>query len=138
MPSKEDHLTKAEHNKGVMQYLLERKPGCPDWVVTVAFYCALHLVDALLACDKDSTAQRHPHDHNSRERVLKQNRYKAISKHYLPLKNASIIARYLSELKGRSYRSFSDYMGMDRVRTTIINHRLLQIEKSVRHLLSQK
>ena len=78
MPAKNDHIAKADHDKGVMPYLLGWDSECADWVVICAFYRAVHLVDALLASDPGNTAQRHPHDHTARELVLKQNRYEAI------------------------------------------------------------
>jgi len=44
-----DHITQWKHNRA---FLATIPPDYPDWVVTVAFYVALHAVDALLAHDK--------------------------------------------------------------------------------------
>ena len=50
MPSKEAHLTAAKRNQATIDYLLAGDEHLP-WVVTVAFYKALHLVEAVFAAD---------------------------------------------------------------------------------------
>jgi len=97
-------------------------------VATVAFYKALHLVDAVLAM-----AKIHPADHASRERHLKSDRrYKHICKHYLLLLNVSVIARYLSDRGGRAYRTFTDYMDLAAVKDQVLSHLLHQVEVSAK------
>jgi hypothetical protein len=47
MPSKEAHLAIAERNQQCIDYLKQDLSHYAEWVTTVAFYKALHLVDAL-------------------------------------------------------------------------------------------
>jgi hypothetical protein len=134
MPSKEAHLAIAERNQQCIDYLKQDLSHYAEWVTTVAFYKALHLVDALLAADKDAPAA-HGTDHRSRERHLKQTpRYRNIYRYYRPLAQASSIARYL-EGGNTSYTMFSQYMSASEVESTILGHYLLQIEKTVGKLM---
>ena len=41
---KADRLSHAKHNEEVCDYL-DEKGDCPDWVVTTAFYAALHYAE---------------------------------------------------------------------------------------------
>ncbi len=45
------HKTQAEHNRNLLEEEILRREDTPypDWVVTVAFYTALHLVEEKLA-----------------------------------------------------------------------------------------
>ncbi len=47
MPRLDAHIAKAVHNIKTMK-LLTGDNTTKDWVVTVAFYAALHIVDAVL------------------------------------------------------------------------------------------
>jgi hypothetical protein len=53
LPPADDHLAQARANLVVMRHLLDHAqelgPAAPQWAVTIAFYTALHCVDAHLS-----------------------------------------------------------------------------------------
>ena len=60
MPSSEAHVRAALNNQATIDYLLAGGVVHAPWVVTVAFYKALHVVEAVLArqrhrCTRTST-----------------------------------------------------------------------------------
>lgn len=118
-----------------MGHLFDCPTPCPDWIVTVAFYKALHLVEALIFKDQ---GLRHGRNHAIRERILKcEPRYGHIYRHYMGLKEASCVARYLQNSAGtKSYQRFEDYCTMEGVKRDLLNHRLHQLEQSVRKLIA--
>lgn len=66
----------------------------PDWIVTVAFYSSLHLVDAMLHSDKIERVT----NHTTRNEVLMNvTRYDSIWVRYHPLYNLSRTVRYTAE-----------------------------------------
>lgn len=136
MPSQSAHLELARHNQDLIDHLMKDPHRFPDWVTTVAFYRALHLVEAVFAQD---SAIKHGGDHGSRQRHLKSNRrYAAIYKAYHPLWTASIVARYLENREsGSDVSSFGEYLTADQVNATILNHYLRKVESSVEQLLGR-
>jgi len=94
MASPDAHLTKAKHNIKTI-VLLSQDLTKKDWIVTVAFYSALHIVDAVLFYTQKDF-QKHGQSHDKREKTIKNdNRFEKIWDCYRPLLNHSIIARYL-------------------------------------------
>ncbi len=132
MPSESDHLALAVHNQETVDFLLTGGDRFPDWVVTVAFYKALHLVDAML----DRLEGRHGVDHRTRSAILRGNhRYLNVLKHYNALKEASVVARYLSDQRGpQSYKTFADYCPPHKVKSEYVDGRLKELQKSIDHL----
>ena len=129
MPNKEAHLAAAKENQEALDYLLLKLESFSGWVATVAFYKALHLMDAL--CAVDGT---HHSDHKSRNGAMKRGspRQKRLYKHYRALWQASRIARYLKEYSdSKEYDVFADFMPPAEVKRQLVDHRLRQIEKSV-------
>ncbi len=49
MPSHQEHLAQARHNREMLQQLQAFGAMYADWQITAAFYVALHRVDAYLA-----------------------------------------------------------------------------------------
>lgn len=131
MPSEQDHLGLANHNQETIDYLCQGGDRFPDWVTTVAFYRAIHLIDAMFAHQ-----DIHPPDHKTRGEYLKRdNRYKAVYSHYSALREASGIARYLREdAGGRSFKTFKDYATMERVKSHFLGHALRHLELSISNL----
>lgn len=127
MPTEKDHRALAAHNQEAIEHLLLAGDGFPDWVTTVAFYKALHVFEALLYRDY----QLHGISHDQRSRILfKEPRYRQIARHYSVLKEASSIARYLCDTGGRrSYKTFSDYLTMETVKSEILS-RLKNLEQA--------
>jgi hypothetical protein len=122
MPGIQSHIQQWKHNRA---FLLTIAPEYPDWLVTAAFYVALHAVDALLASDKIS-----PTTHAFRNSVLlKTNRYTEIRRGYMPLYNLSQTVRYLADP--------GQWIPADRIQPDVIQRCLSPIEKSVQKLIGQ-
>jgi len=96
MTDKPAHLRKAQHNEKFLQFVQRNDsistPVFPDWMVTVAFYVALHYVDAKLA----ELVGCHPVDHTERNRLVAVN-LRSVSPNYMFLKNRSEYARYFAD-----------------------------------------
>lgn len=124
MPTQEAHVKAANANRKTLDFLTERVEDHSRWVVTVAFYTALHVVEAVLAQDGI-----HQDDHKRRHHYLKSNRkYQHIWKHYQPLFNDSLVARYLTcDESGVTFSDFSQYMSPDDIVQQHIKHHLKQI-----------
>ena len=85
----QSHVTQWQHNRSLLDHI---PAAYPDWLVTVAFYAALHSVDALLAYDNVTV-----HSHDARNATLKlTNRYESIWRHYSPIYDLSRKVRYLA------------------------------------------
>jgi len=134
MANDSDHIQQAVHNTQVLEYLV-RKRAYSDWAATVAFYTALHVVEAVFFRDTRKIHRAHGHNHEEREAILKNVKsYQKIYRHYRQLQSASIIARYLHERHGAS---FHKYMSADQVLDVLIRHHLRQVIKSATGFLSK-
>jgi hypothetical protein len=87
MPSRSDHLAKAESNQRLAIAL--QGGSQVDWSVTVLFYAALHLIEATLAPHLHSTSHI-VRDHNVQHHPDLQ----PIYQHYRHLYRRSLDARY--------------------------------------------
>jgi hypothetical protein len=88
MPSREDHLRQAQHNREFSESL--DPASYPDWLATGLFYTALHYIDAFLA-----TKSIHPGKHDVRDRcVARVQELRPLHDHYRALKDSSRTARY--------------------------------------------
>jgi hypothetical protein len=124
MPNETSHLSLANHNQDLLDKLVGEIDEFPDWVATVAFYKALHVVEAVFACENPA---RHGADHPSRERILKMDsKYAHIYRHYRVLYAASMVARYMQD----SQTDFTSYLSPQQVIDTLLKHRLHEVEKS--------
>jgi len=91
MASHLKHIEQWKHNRA---FLATISAEYPDWVVTAAFYAALHAIDALLTFDGVPAIV----SHDARNRTLRQtNRYQKLYKAYEPLYSLSRTVRYLAE-----------------------------------------
>lgn len=103
MPSKQAHVTAAKSNQAAIDYLLKEDTHLA-WVVTIAFYKALHTVEALLASGSESV--KHFDEHKTRNKFLKSDhRYSQIWKMYRPLFEASLVLKQV--YPAREVRGFS-------------------------------
>ena len=124
MPNENSHLALANHNQELLDKLVAEVDKFPDWTATVAFYKALHVVEAAFACENPV---RHGTDHPSRERILKSDRkYESIYRHYRVLYAASMVARYMQD----NQTDFTSYLSPQQVIDTLLKHRLNEVEKS--------
>ena len=95
------HVRKAKHNETFLNVIQKSDPNSisyPDWMVTVAFYIALHYVDAALAKLKPP---KHPQNHPARNRFVNLYLPSDIAQYYLYLYNQSKIARYFPDSEKR-------------------------------------
>ena len=94
MPSRPDHIAKAEANELLAHTL---QVSYPDWALTVLFYSALHWVDAVL--DGLNGASVHPQRHRDRHSFIAQDpQLRVFEPEYSSLWNMSENARYYCEL----------------------------------------
>ena len=127
MPSKESHINLANRCQASLKCLLESEQHHSEWITTIAFYKAIHVVEAIF------TEQRlsHERNHEGRENLLKRTpNLSHIFRMYRPLGAASTIARYLADRNGTAYETFDDFLTPDQVPAMMVNHYLNQIEKS--------
>jgi N-glycosylase/DNA lyase len=138
MPTDESHLALARDNQATLDYLLQDEDRHSAWVASVAFYKALHLVEALFFHDLKI---KHSGDHKNRQKYMKRSDYESIFRDYKHLVEASYVARYL-EAKTQTgvtkkYGTFSDFATPETVRTQLVAERLDRIEKEVNRRLKQ-
>lgn len=118
MPSADQHRQKAESNRQFLATIPLN--GFPDWVVVVAFYTAVHLVERVRAASGDG----HSTDHDGRLSYV-QSMHPNIHTAYHQLQNASMLARYQS--RGDFFNQFQP----DQVRDLLVGRYLAEIEKYV-------
>ena len=91
MASETEHIELANSNQKLIDHLI-RENSFHDWLATVAFYKAIHVVEAVFA----NNLHYHSHSHADREDRLKRTaRYKAIFTNYSHLLTESRTFRYL-------------------------------------------
>ena len=90
MPTTQDHIDKQTDTQITMSYLQQSQdtPQHADWIVTTAFYKALHAVDSYLA-----GLDIHPRGHPERNQHVRK-WLNGIYQQYLALYDASRDARY--------------------------------------------
>lgn len=133
MASELDHIAAANLNQKTLSHLCQDVSIHGPWVAVVAFYKALHIVEAVFANDPDV---RHCTDHGSRELALKRKtKYEHINRQYAPLSRAATIARYLHH-SGKNYHSFFDYLDATKIVSELLHYRLHELEKSAAKFLT--
>jgi hypothetical protein len=115
MPTPKQHQQKADDNRAFLNAILSTGP--PEWVATVAFYTAVHLVEKLLAYSGN-----HSKNHEERGSAVRKD-FRQIYSQYHELFNNSLIARYGTSGK------FS--MTLDKTKQLLVNDYLAKIEKFV-------
>ena len=90
MLTKEGHLQQAAHNEKFFQTFDLDKTEFRDWVITTAFYTALHWINAYL-----TTQSVRPKNHKMRENAIGMYSVtKKIAWEYSELKNHAFNSRY--------------------------------------------
>ena len=108
MPDRAAHEAAADRARAAMTLLMSHADDdLLPWVVTTAFYSAVHKAESLFAVDRFAVV-RHSSDHIQRNNTIRT-KYSALWLHYKPLLDASIVARYCS-FNGFDYPKFSDYL----------------------------
>jgi len=100
------HLCQAQHNEGLLSELMASL-SYKDWLVTVAFYSAIHYIEAAFFNNPaightDTSIPTDPNTgnwlntpHNWRNRLLRNNYPQYVWKGFRSLSNASWVAKYL-------------------------------------------
>jgi hypothetical protein len=89
----EEHIQKAEHNAKHLKYVMMNVQAFPDWAVTVAFYVAVHYVEAFLTKVGHPQDQHHP-ERNKIIATAPEPELTGIARRYLALYNRSRFSRY--------------------------------------------
>jgi hypothetical protein len=134
MPDADTHLAAAARNKACIDRLMPHIADHPEWVAAIAFYEALHVVEAGFALEKPDY---HSEDHKDRLDHLKTPRYSHIYHDFRVMYVASRVARYLS-FGSTFHASFSDYLPPEQVRDLLIGTHLKNIKAAVGKLTGRK
>ena len=122
MSSVQEHLDQWAHNR---LFLSTVRPDFPDWIITVAFYTAIHAVESLLTADDISPRS----SHSDRMEILKHGRrYQKIYERYRLLYEICHVTRYSAQP--------SRWYPRDQIKTDVIEGMVYPIETSVRKLLA--
>ena len=94
MSSYQIHLEQYKHNKKFVRFgILNTQDNFYDWEITVFFYAAIHLVEAILAkeCSVESV-----HNHQDRSELLLEHKdvFGGVTKSFFKLQTLSHSARY--------------------------------------------
>ena len=141
MSSEAEHIAIANRNQAVLEYLLHGPATCAEWVAVVAFYKALHVVEAIFS--RDSTIG-HIHNHHTRlDKLKREKQYKKLFSSYRVLWSAAIVARYLEDRSpttgagaGRLYSRFQDYMPIADLRPMLLDQFLASFERDAATFLT--
>jgi hypothetical protein len=106
MPSEHSHREQAEYNE---EAAVSIRDTAPDWAVTMCFYAALHWVQWYAKDRGEDLEQKYPNRPSPHDRLLDYvrdlagiRRDRDLEKAYKNLKNASQIARYLTDIRTNS------------------------------------
>jgi len=129
------HINQALHNIDTIAFLFtDPDKSKKDWIVTVAFYAGLHIVDAVLY-NNNQGLRKHGQSHNNREELLKgNNKFKKIWSCYWSLHNESVVARYLGNTISDEHVDFNKYMPDEKLKS-FLKEKLGGLIKSVANFL---
>lgn len=120
----DDHIQQARKNLAFLSSINQTVPDCLDWQVTVAFYSALHLVNAHLARHGMSYRK-----HVDVKDALNPEKSLSVTKlpediyvSYITLQSLSRRARYLVEEKDSNLRSNQAFYIYDKHLSKAIKH----------------
>jgi len=131
MPGLSDHSALASKNASVLEYLKNRIDDFPEWVVTVAFYEALHNIEAAMASEKDVLRTSCHKDRN--ELIRTHPNYKSIYYAYKSLYDVSCIARYMHH----GTINFSAYMPRAQIESVVLANWLYKVKQFSAHRIKQ-
>lgn len=116
MGTVDQHIKQWQHNR---QLLPAIPADCPDWMVTIAFYTALHAIDAMLHTQGVVNFNSHSTRH---EVLINVTQYELIAKRHLPFYNLSRTVRYAAEPM--------QWVPVDKVEKEVFGRYLYPIENS--------
>ncbi len=124
MASEKDHIELANSNQALIDHLIKEN-AFHDWLTTVAFYKAIHVVEAVFA----NHSGYHSISHTDREEKLNRvTLYKDIARNYAHLLNESRFFRYLLKPSGR--------LTIEQVKSQLVYKRLYAVEQHSLQFLS--
>lgn len=128
MPSEKSHINVANENHQTLKFLLCDIDRHLPWIGTVAFYKALHVVEAALV----TSFSVHQTTHGGRLHFLAStNRLKNVHASFHPLYMMSQKARYLDGCTERAgLARFSNHISSQQMIDHYIKHHLHQVEQS--------
>jgi hypothetical protein len=129
MPSEADHIVLANENQSAMEDLLGEGARFNGWIATIAFYKALHVVEAVFA-NQPLDRERHSANHATREAKIKR-QFPGMWKPYFRLLSASKVARYMEG----NHVSFERYMTRSHLLTSHLAGSLADLESRCAILL---
>jgi len=124
MASETEHIELANSNQHLIDHLINEN-SFHDWLATVAFYKAIHVVEAIFA----NHLHRHSCSHAEREDRLKRTAgFKAVFTNYSHLLAESRTFRYLLHPRSR--------LTIETVKSKLIYKRLYAVEQNSLQFLS--
>jgi len=141
MPSYQAHLYQAQHNEQLLSELVANL-SYKDWVVTVAFYTAMHYVEAHFFNDPniihsdtsipiDNQGKWLHTPHVWRMELLRNNYPQDVWKSFRSLYNESRIARYLLSQSGKAVTTDAQTHWTDAEAKDFVNIDLNTIKNSL-------
>lgn len=118
----ETHMSQYRHNKNFNSFgISNQKESFHDWEVTVSFYAAVHLIEAVLY-KKCSVSEINTHD--ERLEYLQNNKtiFGGIERAYFKLKNLSRTARYSGYINISSEDSYLAQTCLEDIESELIRH----------------
>ena len=91
MPTDASHVAQADHNRQFVVDLRGQQTQYKDWIVTVAFYVAVHRIEAYLARTLDIHSTEHAKRDNAMTKIAE---LRPIYGHYQEMYNKSMESRY--------------------------------------------
>ena len=133
MAASQNHIALANKNQNALEFVAQGSHD--EWVATIAFYKAIHVVEA--ACR--NLGSRHCHSHKTRLELMQvKKELKPIYKHFRVLYQASCIARYLYDHDSKTdYTSFGDYIPSGEAYEKLIVGRLKNVEDGLLQHLAE-
>ncbi len=127
MASEQNHVALANRNHLLLTELVTAQKHS-EWIATVAFYKAVHLVEAVFAYQYG----RHSNSHAARLDWLKHdNAIKSCFGAYRSLMTASLVARYLESDQSGDVSTFESYMPMSDVIAKLVHGQLVKVERTI-------
>lgn len=136
MAAESDHIALANRNHQTLLYLLACPADHPEWITTVAFYKAVHIVEAVFVTQMGANCRGHEDRLNKLQR---RPSFAPIYMEFRPLWGASSVARYLYDRDtNTAYKCFTDFMPATKVSEKIVLGRLRKIEQACVSLISEE
>ena len=139
MATYKDHLSQAKHNECLCKYLAEDPSlDYKDWLITAAFYSALHYIEANLYADPstprhvDTSCPPGYSKHDWRLRLVAENYSLECYKSYKKLFDASMAVRYLENWRRQPGAAMNYYL--DATAKLFYTRDLQQVKSDLHHI----